>query len=235
VHDDIRDRIIIEFVEVFGQLDSPIADRAGAFECNVAFIPEVKLENTAVILASAHRDSRDRDVDRAEPRIGFIRKFEVVVAHHGGVPSELMSNEPQHAVVHLLGGKARRGACEEAGGRHRSRDRRGPRAPCRRRRIISRRGRPPAWSPRGSNPREWPQASQAFSRAQPRSFWGFCRATFEDPFRLRRHQAPSPPKPRSGGIASGVDPGMGSTGPYLGTATVTLHSPRKSTPFCDEN
>ena len=28
---------------------------------------------------------------------------------------------------------------------------------------------------------------------------------------------------------------MGPTGPYLGTATVTLSSPRKSTPFCDEN
>ena len=28
---------------------------------------------------------------------------------------------------------------------------------------------------------------------------------------------------------------MGPTGPYLGTATVTLHSQRKSSPFCKEN
>jgi hypothetical protein len=36
-------------------------------------------------------------------------------------------------------------------------------------------------------------------------------------------------------IASGVGSRMGPTGPYLGTATVTLHSQWKSTPFCDEN
>jgi len=33
----------------------------------------------------------------------------------------------------------------------------------------------------------------------------------------------------------GVGSRMGLTGPYLGTATVTLQSPQKSTPLCDEN
>jgi hypothetical protein len=33
---------------------------------------------------------------------------------------------------------------------------------------------------------------------------------------------------------AGQDPDK-ATGPYLDTATVTLSSPRKSTPFCDEN
>ena len=32
-----------------------------------------------------------------------------------------------------------------------------------------------------------------------------------------------------------IDGRLGPTGPYLGTATVALQSPRKSTPFCDEN
>src|SRR2546423_14329380 len=44
----------------------------------------------------------------------------------------------------------------------------------------------------------------------------FCCATFEDPFRLRRRPVPSPPKPRSGTIASRAGiPGMGPAGPYL--------------------
>jgi hypothetical protein len=47
--------------------------------------------------------------------------------------------------------------------------------------------------------------------------------------------AVTPPKPRSGTIASGARSRIGPTGPYLGTATVTLSSPQKSTPFCDEN
>jgi hypothetical protein len=71
-----------------------------------------------------------------------------------------------------------------------------------------RRLRSPAWSRRGSNPRRCSKASQVCSRgswgAKTWSLWGFCRATFEDPFRLRRHQAPPPPKPRSGTIASGA-------------------------------
>jgi hypothetical protein len=33
---------------------------------------------------------------------------------------------------------------------------------------------------------------------------------------------------------AGQDPGGAKTGPSLGTTTVTLSSPRKSTPFCDE-
>jgi hypothetical protein len=48
---------------------------------------------------------------------------------------------------------------------------------------------------------------------------------------LRRHPAPSPPMPRSGTIAGGAGSRMGPIGPYLGTATVTLQSPWKSTPF----
>jgi RNA-directed DNA polymerase len=40
---------------------------------------------------------------------------------------------------------------------------------------------------------------------------------------------------RSGGIAGGAESRMWPISPYLGTATVTLQSPRKSTPFCDEN
>jgi len=52
------------------------------------------------------------------------------------------------------------------------------------------------------------QASSCdFLRVQSWSLWGFCCATFENPCRLRRHQAPSPPKPRSGTIASGAGSG----------------------------
>src|SRR5450631_210047 len=43
-------------------------------------------------------------------------------------------------------------------------------------------------------------------------FLGVLPAAFEDPFRLRRHQSPSPPKPHSGGIASGAGSRMGPTG-----------------------
>jgi hypothetical protein len=57
---------------------------------------------------------------------------------------------------------------------------------------------------------------------------------FLDPFRLRRHYAPSPPKPRNGTIASGAGSRIRPTA-SLGTATVTLSLPQKSTPFCEKN
>jgi hypothetical protein len=64
------------------------------------------------------------------------------------------------------------------------------------------------------------------------SYRGFCGATFEDPFRLRRHLAPSPPKPHSGGIASGAGSNWGQAA--LIACRLTLHSQWKSSPFCDE-
>ena len=82
------------------------------------------------------------------------------------------------------------------------------------------------WSPRqseyGSGALWRYAASQAVSRrswgAQTWSFWGFCCATFEDPFRFRRHPAPSH---RSPTVAA-------SPAPYLCTATVTLHDSSKT-------
>ncbi|HVS88339.1 MAG TPA: hypothetical protein VHF01_08955, partial [Candidatus Acidoferrum sp.] len=49
-----------------------------------------------------------------------------------------------------------------------------------------------------------------------------------DGTRRRHHRSPAAaPSP------AGQNPDK-ATGPYLGTTTVTLSSPRKSTPFCDE-
>src|SRR6202035_4788307 len=76
---------------------------------------------------------------------------------------------------------------------------------------------------------------QARGRAQTWSFWEFFRATFEDPFRLRRHQAPSPPKPRSGRHRQQGRIPDGANRPLSRHGTVTLQSPQESTPFCDEN
>ncbi|PNE10872.1 MAG: hypothetical protein CR217_12085 [Beijerinckiaceae bacterium] len=55
-----------------------------------------------------------------------------------------------------------------------------------------------------SGPRFFGLLAAGAERPSTWSFWGFCCATFEDPFRLQRHQAPPPPKPRSGTIASGA-------------------------------
>jgi hypothetical protein len=47
----------------------------------------------------------------------------------------------------------------------------------------------------------------------------------------RRHHR----SPAVAPLPAGQDPGWGPSSPYLGTATVTLSSPQKSTPFCEEN
>jgi hypothetical protein len=47
---------------------------------------------------------------------------------------------------------------------------------------------------------------------------------------LRRHQAPSPPKPHSGGVASGADPERAKE-TLISTTTLTLQPQRKSSPI----
>ena len=61
----------------------------------------------------------------------------------------------------------------------------------------------------------------------------FCSATFQEPFRLRRHQATSPPKPPQCGMASGAGSVEGQAA-LISMATLTLHPERKSSPFYNE-
>src|SRR6185295_8306323 len=53
VQDDVGNRVVVERLELRRQLDPPRADCALSLEGQVALVPEVRLEETAVVLALA--------------------------------------------------------------------------------------------------------------------------------------------------------------------------------------
>jgi hypothetical protein len=66
-------------------------------------------------------------------------------------------------------------------------------------------------------------------------FVGFAERHLRILFGWKAPGAVTTEAPAGGTIAGGAGSRTGPIGPYLGTATVTLQSPQKSTPLCDEN
>src|SRR5215212_394533 len=69
VQHDVGDRVVIELREVLGQINPPLADHAMALERQIAVVAQVRLEQAAVILATARRNRLDRTRAIGEARI----------------------------------------------------------------------------------------------------------------------------------------------------------------------